>query len=371
MPHDPYKALYVHIPYCVKRCNYCDFTTRALPVDSPEIDEYIENLILAIRRASRQDELGAIETIYIGGGTPTYIGMKRLSSLLYGISMSVITTREGMEWTVEANPESLTERMVKDMWAMGVNRLSLGVQSFDDEILSLLGRAHDSHTALQAIKAAHERFENVSVDLMCGIPGQTDESFVASVRTAIEAGVTHVSVYPLAIENHTVFHNLVIAGDIEDPDEDTQARHMELAAKELESAGFARYEVASYAKPGFECKHNMAYWTGVPYIGFGTSAATMTQNDERRMRVQDNQVTDDLTRPQMEAEDLMLGMRMTKGVSLSRIEQAKPYLPKLESTLALLEEEGLVRTTDAAVVPTERGWLCGNELYGALLELAP
>ncbi len=371
MPHDPYRALYIHLPFCVKRCNYCDFATRAVPADSPEIDEYIENLVLQIRRKSKAEELGSIQTIYIGGGTPSYVGLKRLSSLLYGISMSVITTHDDMEWTMEANPESLTERMVKDIWAMGVNRLSIGVQSFDDDVLRLLGRAHTAQDAKNAIAYAHERFENVSVDLMCGIPGQSDESLVESVRTAIEQNVTHVSIYPLSIEDHTVFHNMVVGGMLEEPDEDTQALQMELAAHELSKAGFSRYEVASYAKPGFECRHNITYWTGVPYIGFGTSAATMTQNAERRMRVQDEHVTDDLDRRQMEAEDLMLGMRMSRGVSAQRIEQARAYLPGLDETLATLEADGLIRITADGAAPTERGWLCGNELYSALLELAP
>ena len=371
MPHDPYRAMYVHIPFCVKRCAYCDFMSRALPVDSPEIDEYIENLILQIRRKSREEELGNIESIYIGGGTPTYIGLRRLSSLLYGISLSVITTRDDMEWTVEANPESLSDRMVKDMWAMGVNRLSIGVQSFDDELLNILGRAHDAAAAEKAIETAHERFTNVSVDLMCGIPGQTDDSLCASVKRAIELGVTHVSIYPLTIEDHTPFHNMVLAGTLAEPDEDTQARHMEIAAEELHAAGFARYEVASYARPGFESKHNSAYWTGVPYIGFGSSAATMTQNSERRMRIQDGHVTDDLNRAQMEAEDLMLGMRMSRGVTLERIEQARAYLPALDETLEKLIDDGLVRITENAVQPTNRGWLCGNELYEALFNLAP
>lgn len=371
MPHDPYQALYVHIPFCKSRCAYCDFTTRAIEAASPEIDSYIEDVILQIRRKSKEGELGQIKTIYLGGGTPSYIGLSRLSSLLYGISLSVITTHEDMEWSMEANPESLSERMVKDIWAMGVNRLSIGVQSFDDAVLEKLGRAHDAATARNAVHLAHERFENVSVDLMCGIPGQSAESFRESVRTAIELGVTHVSIYPLTIEPHTPFHNQVIAGVIDEPDDDVEAAQMQIAAEELQRAGFARYEVASYAKPGFACKHNIAYWTGVPYIGIGTSAATMTQNAERRMRMKDGVVTDDLTRAQMEAEDIMLGMRMTCGVSGKRIEQARAFLPGIDEAFSRLREEGLVLPDETGgFAPTERGWLCGNELYGEIFDLA-
>ena len=371
MPHDPYQALYVHVPFCKSRCAYCDFTTRAIEPDSSEIDDYIEDVIMQIRRKSKAGELGSIKTIYIGGGTPSYIGPSRLSSLLYGISLSVITTHDDMEWSMEANPESLTERMVKDIWAMGVNRLSIGVQSFDDAVLETLGRAHDAKKAREAVKVAHERFENVSVDLMCGIPGQSAESFRASVREAVELGVMHVSVYPLTIEAHTPFRNQVIAGIIDEPDDDVEALHMQIAAEELARAGFERYEVASYAKPGFSCKHNIAYWTGVPYIGIGASAATMTQNAERRMRMKDGVVTDDLSRAQMEAEDLMLGMRMTRGVSGRRIEEAKRFLKGVDEAFAHLESEGLVAPTDdGGFAPTERGWLCGNDLYGELFDLA-
>ncbi|MBO4352261.1 MAG: radical SAM family heme chaperone HemW, partial [Eggerthellaceae bacterium] len=266
MPHDPYKALYLHIPFCVKRCGYCDFATKAIDRDDEEIDRYVEQLVLDIRRYSKQDELGQIESVYIGGGTPSHIGLRRLSSLLYALSVSVDLTREGLEFTMEANPESLDANMVRDIWALGVNRLSIGVQSFDDEVLQILGRAHDAREARDAVRMAHERFDNVSIDLMCGIPGQSLESFESSLEEAVDLGVKHVSVYPLTIESFTKFEELVIAGEMEEPDDDVEAEHMEAAERLLAQAGFMRYEVANYAIPGFESKHNSSYWTGVPYI---------------------------------------------------------------------------------------------------------
>ena len=187
MAYDPYKALYLHIPFCVRRCGYCDFATSAVERDSPAIDEYVESLVMDIRRASREGKLGAIETVYLGGGTPSYIGMRRLSMLLYALSMSMHLEPE-VECTMEANPESLTAPMVRDIWALGVNRLSIGVQSFDDEVLRILGRAHDAEAARAAVRATQERFDNVSVDLMCGIPGQSAQSFAESVREAVALG---------------------------------------------------------------------------------------------------------------------------------------------------------------------------------------
>ena len=371
MPHEPYRALYIHVPFCVKRCGYCDFTTHAIPRDDVRIDEYIEHLVVELRRHAKAGDLANAETVYIGGGTPSHIGLNRLSSLLYALSVSMDLTRDDLEFTMEANPESLDERMVRDIWALGVNRLSIGVQSFDDAVLGTLGRAHDAERAKAAIRMASERFENISVDLMCGIPGQSAESFEASLRQAVELGVKHVSVYPLTIEPHTPFDQLVLAGEMDEPDDDVEAEHMELAERILGSYGFSRYEVASYSLPGFESKHNTFYWTGVPYLGIGRSATTMTQNDERRMRVTDGEVVDDLDRAQMEAEDLMLGMRMACGVSDSRLSRACEFVPEAQDAMEELVEEGYVVHVDGRWKPTRQGWLCGNDLYSRLLDLAP
>ena len=152
--HDPYRALYVHLPFCVKRCAYCDFTTSAVKQDSPLIDEYIEDICLQIRRKAREGELGSIETVYLGGGTPSHVGLSRLSMLLYTLSLSM-RLEPDVECTMEANPESLTPAMVRDIWALGVNRLSIGVQSFDDNVLATLGRAHNAEGAKRAVAAAH------------------------------------------------------------------------------------------------------------------------------------------------------------------------------------------------------------------------
>ena len=371
MAHDPYKALYFHIPFCVKRCGYCDFATCAIDRDDPRIDAYIEQLVMDIRRYAKRGDFAEIESVYIGGGTPSHIGLSRLSSLLYALSVSVDLTREGLEFTMEANPESLDVHMVRDIWALGVNRLSIGVQSFDDEVLSILGRAHDADRARAVIRDAAERFENVSVDLMCGIPGQSLDSFETSLHEAVSFGVKHVSVYPLSIEPHTPFDDAVLHGLMEEPDEDVEAEHMEAAQRILEQAGFARYEVASYALPGYESKHNTSYWTGIPYIGIGEEATTMTQNDERRMRVINGNVVDDLDRTQMEAEDLMLGMRMARGISDERLARACEYIPEAAEAMQSLVDDGYVVHENARWQPTKTGWLCGNDLYSRLLDLAP
>lgn len=369
MGHDPYRALYIHVPFCVSRCAYCDFTTCAMEAGAPVIDEYFEQLISRIRELSRAGELAHIETVYIGGGTPTHAGAKNLASLLYALGVSMHLSPE-VECSVEANPESLTERLVNDMWALGANRLSIGVQSFDDDVLRTLGRAHDGKDAHRAIAIAQGRFNNVSIDLMCGVPGQTPKSFEQDVRTAIDLGVAHISIYPLTIEEHTLFARMVRAGQLEEPDEDVQADMMEASARLLRQAGYERYEVASYAREGYQSRHNTAYWSGVPYVGVGTSATTMTQNAQRRMRVQDGQVVDDLDAVEMAAEDMMLAMRMARGVSFAEVERAALLLPRLNAVLDRACAQGLIVREDGRFKPTEWGWLCGNELYGALLDSA-
>ena len=369
MPHDPYKALYMHIPYCVKKCDYCDFTSYALKRDHKEIDEYIESLVVQIREKARAGELAEIETVYIGGGTPSHVGASRLTSLLYALGVSLDLS--ACECTMEANPESITQGLVRDIYALGVNRVSLGVQSFDSGVLEILGRAHTSEQVVRAIEALQERFDNMNIDLMCGIPGQSMESLQDSLQRAINMGVPHISVYPLTIERKTKFEHAIRRGKMAPIDEDAQAQHMEAAADMLKSAGYERYEISNYAKPGFECTHNMIYWSGLPYLGLGTSAATMTQNKDRRMRVRDGVVTDDLCPRDMLAEDLMLAMRMSRGVSAARVSLAdEDLLPGAQATFDELCGLELAELCEGRYVPTVRGWLCGNEMFERIFELS-
>ena len=368
--YDPYKALYVHIPFCKTRCAYCDFATKAIDPHNAEIRQYIEDLIIEIRRASKEEKLGKIETVYIGGGTPSFIGSAHLSSLLYALSMSMHLTAD-VECSMEANPESITQELIKDVWALGVNRLSIGVQSFNNDLLHFLKRAHSGDDAQKAIQIAQQRFDNVSIDLMCGIPGQSFEDFKESLEIALEMGVKHVSIYPLVIEEGTPLDQKLEVGEIKESDQDMQALMMQMAASILEPAGLMRYEVASYALAGYECKHNITYWTGRPYIGFGESAVTMTQNSSRRMRIQDGEIIESLNRRQMLAEDLMMKMRMTEGVSDRQVKEASLLLPDTITTFWELTNLGFVTHEEGRYKPTLVGWLCGNELYGKVYNLAP
>lgn len=368
---DPFKALYIHVPFCQHKCSYCDFHS-CVPSNESLLDVYVEQAILSMRRLSKAELLGSIQTVYLGGGTPSYLGLKRIGQLLYTLSLSMHLTTD-VECTMEANPESLTDRMVRDIWALGVNRLSMGVQSFDDSILRLLGRVHTADKAKQAIEIAHQRFENVSIDLMCGIPGQTFESCIRDVQCALDMGVTHISIYPLTIEEGTVFDRMERSGMLAPIQEDDQAQAMVAMAELLESAGFKRYEIASYARPGYECEHNKAYWKGLPYIGIGEGAVSMEQNATRRIRTRltpSGCVTDDeLSYAEYKAEDIMLAMRMTQGLTKSAVAEASKEFNHIQRVFERLVQEGLLADTGTSYQPTRRGWLLGNELFEPLMNL--
>lgn len=365
-----FEGLYLHIPFCKQRCAYCDFTTEALPQTSENMDFYLEDLIKEVRHHTRSGELGGIRTIYIGGGTPTHFGHKRLVELGYTLSLS-IRLEQVEEYTLEANPESLNPKLVKDMFALGVDRLSLGVQSFVDDELQALGRAHTAARAEQAFNEARERFENISLDLMCGIPGQTPESWQHSLELALALGPEHLSIYPLQLEEGTPFHQAVTAGELEEPDEDLQAQMMQQAASVIKKAGYQRYEVASYAKPGKESRHNSSYWKGSPYLGLGTGASSMKNLDNgSRMRTRTGDAPEILSPREALAEDLMLGMRMSAGITEQQLEQAAHLLPHAKDTFDELASLGLVTHAQRSYLPTEKGWLLGNELYLRIWELA-
>lgn len=376
-------ALYVHVPFCVKKCAYCDFVSSATRRDDPCLDTYVADVSAQIRHAAKLGLLEACTTAYVGGGTPSLLGAQRLALLLGAIREACPRL---VELTCEANPESLTNVVLAALVETGATRLSVGVQSLNDAELTALGRLHTAEQARDRVRAAVLTGLDVSVDLMCAIPHQTPESWDTTLREALDLGVGHVSVYPLAIEEGTPLYDVYGDVDVAWNSEDVQAERMEQAQHALEAAGLMRYEVASYAMPGKECLHNQAYWTGVEYVGLGHGAASMvgagtynavrelygwlparTNKDARRayrMRFStvDREV-EFLSEREAWAEDLMLGMRRTCGVELARF-------AGVEHVLQELVERGLVGVRGDHAIPTHDGWLLGNELFGALWGLA-
>lgn len=397
-------ALYLHVPFCARKCAYCDFASWATREGDPLVAGYERALEAQVERVAELGLLDGCETAYVGGGTPTLLGGEVLPRLISRVREAAPGVGE---LTCEANPDSLTDGLIPALRDAGATRLSIGVQSTSDRELSALGRIHSSDEAEGRVRAAVESGLDVSCDLMCATPLQTDASWARSLSDVVSWGVGHVSVYPLAIEPGTA---MGVRYADEDPawnDPSVQADRMEQARSYLEGQGLSRYEVASYARPGKACRHNEAYWTGVPYLGLGTGASGMLAREgyERlrgacpqlpkvgsdisrvRLTVTNDRrsIADDpslaslhfdlelLDLRQAVAEDLMLGMRLVAGVPAGLLGLAREVLgsSEVDGALERVVSRGLATLTqEGRLVPTHDGWLLGNELYGELWGLA-
>ena len=362
------------------------------------MDRYCIALTSQIDTYGAAGELDEVETVYIGGGTPSLLGA-RLVSLVERVRGYCDPT----EFTCEANPESFTLELAQALREAGVTRISLGVQTLDAAELKAIGRIHSGEQAMLAIAQAKAVGFSTSCDVMCGLPGQTLESFGRTLETLMTLRPDHISVYPLQLEEGTPLARLEEQGRIAVPDEDFQAACMDLAAEKLAGAGFERYEVASYAQPGQRCRHNIAYWTGKPYLGLGRSAAGMfdipvtsemcnlgtypfytsganlssaPQEGRMRYRQLDNEGvqfdTEYLTPREAMAEDLMLACRMTDGIPLDLLVRAASCIPEadLRAACETAISSGLATWDEDALRPTHLGWLDGNELFGLFWGLA-
>ena len=406
-------ALYVHVPFCAQKCRYCDFDSRSVaPCDlDAALDAYFEYLYARLDAFGNAGALRQICTVYVGGGTPSLAG-EHLVKLARRISMWC----NPVEFTCEANPESLTAGLATALAEVGVTRISLGVQTLDNTELAVIGRIHDAERALEAIATVKDVGLDVSCDLMCGLPGQTMASWQHTLNGVLAAAPHHVSVYPLTLEEGTPLYRMACRDESLDPDEDFQAACMDVARERLSSAGYHPYEVASYALDGHECAHNIGYWTGQGYLGLGRSAAGMLdaedfdrlaglfpgvapRGDFHRVRLV--QCNDDatafeaeyLTHREAAAEDLMLACRMTRGVASELLVRAVRVIPADELTEACDRalELGLVTwvpehgdthagpiasvdviagRTCARLAPTHLGWLDGNVLFELFWSLA-
>ena len=405
-----FEALYLHIPFCKSKCAYCDFDSRAIPGCALEeaVGTYCESLLAQVDVHGKAGELADVETVYLGGGTPSLLG-----GHLVELVNCIRTHCNPVEFTCEANPESFTFDLARSLRAAGVTRVSLGVQSLQADELRAIGRIHTAEQAVKAVALAREEGFSTSCDLMCGLPGQTLDAWRDTLKRVLLADPDHVSVYPLQLEEGTPLERLEAAGKIEVPDEDFQAQCMDIAAELLHAHGFERYEVASYAKSGHRCQHNIAYWTGVPYLGLGRSAASMcaatgdvslllentfdgtpdsesdgtsdgaagrSSANSSTARIRFTQLDDAgeefdhefLTPREAMAEDLMLACRMTDGIGPELLARAIRVVPANELSAACdrAVERKLAAWDNGTLKPTHLGWLDGNELFGIFWDLA-
>jgi oxygen-independent coproporphyrinogen-3 oxidase len=317
------RHIYVHIPFCARICPYCAFYKER--ADPAQATRFCEAVLVELDRQMARFVLRP-ETIFFGGGTPTALTTAQLDLLLDDFRQQ-LDLSPLREWTFEANPGSVSERKAKLLREFGVNRISLGVQSFDDELLQLLGR---EHSAAQAEASFHllrrAGFENLNVDLMFGLPGQTLAQWKATLRRAVALGPDHVSAYCLTYEEDTDFFLRHARGEFR-TDADADADFFTMAGELLDAAGFEQYEVSNYARPGFESVHNRAYWSGEDYLGLGPSAVSTVgsrrwQNvadyrayADRLLRGETASTGDEVLTPQMRrAEAVALSLRTNWGV---------------------------------------------------------
>lgn len=268
------------MPWCLSKCPYCDFNSHAAKGPIPEA-RYLEALLADLERDSQSWGSETVATVFIGGGTPSLMSPQTIERALDAIA-SHLTVAPGAEITLEANPESLTDEQAAGYAAAGVNRFSVGVQSFDDRQLRQLGRAHDAATARRALRSAHEAgIANINIDLMYALPGQTVAAAETDIAKALDLGVSHLSHYQLTLEPNTVFHARPPAGL---PDEDTVAEIETRCRDRIRAAGLVQYEISAFSRAGNECRHNLNYWRFGDYLGLGAGAHGKVSRDGSQYR---------------------------------------------------------------------------------------
>jgi oxygen-independent coproporphyrinogen-3 oxidase len=365
-------GIYVHIPFCLTLCGYCDFNAYA------DLDHLGSRYIAAVQREA--DLVAAawdgqvVSTIFLGGGTPTTRPPAELARLV-ALLRERFAAAPDAEITIEANPDTVDADTLRAIRAAGYTRVSIGAQSFDPLVLRALERVHAPDAVPRAVAAARSAgYDNVSLDLIYGAEGETTASWEATLDRAIGLGPEHVSAYALTIEPATPLGRKVAAGEVPDPDPDLQAEMFEIACARLAAAGYGHYEVSNWSRPGFECRHNLGYWERRPYVGLGAGAHSY--RDRRRWwnlrppleyieTVERGELptggSEDLRPEDDYLEEVFLRLRTFHGVPASWLDA-----PKLDRLVAggLLEDDG------ERVVPTERGMLLLNELVLAITERA-
>lgn len=370
------QAAYVHIPFCEHICYYCDFNKVFLK--NQPVDEYIDALLLEMDRTMREQPTDRLKTVYIGGGTPTALTAEQLTVLLKGMA-KILPIDDVLEYTIEVNPDSIEEDKLVVLKEFGINRLSMGVQTFDDELLKEIGRTHTKKSVEQAIERCRRvGFDNISIDLMFGLPKQDPNHFRDTIDRAIQLGVEHISAYSLKIEEKTVFFNRQRKGKLTLPPEDDEVMMYQDLLKLTSDAGLIQYEISNFAKKGYESKHNLYYWNNEEYYGFGAGAHGYVDGYRHQnhgpipkyLHAINDKIAPILTKHQVTKveqieEEMFMGLRKREGVNKTDfVEKYGITVDKCFSTqIKELEKRGLLRQVDDQVQLTEHGLLLGNEVF--------
>lgn len=375
--------LYIHIPFCVKKCNYCDFLsfgtederlsdtpchpTRQLPV--PEV--YVDRLCREIRWYGQKEEFShrPVISVFFGGGTPSLLSEAQIFRLMAELRDNFLMRRDA-EVTMEANPGTLTPGKLKQMRFCGINRLSLGLQSTVERELKVLGRIHSYGAFLQSFKWAREAgFKNINVDLMTALPEQTMSSYLKSLEQTAALKPEHISAYSLIIEPGTPFERMEAQGELALPDEDEEREMYHLTRKFLSEMGYERYEISNYARPGYECRHNIGYWRGRDYLGLGLGASSLINGRRflNRTEIKDYlaltmgsdgwyEAVETLTPAAKMEEFMFLGLRLVRGVS------EKDFYRKFGVKMMSVYGEVIRKNELEKLLIRKNGWLCLTEL---------
>jgi oxygen-independent coproporphyrinogen-3 oxidase len=375
----PPLSLYVHFPWCVRKCPYCDFNSHEARAGFDDL-AYVAALLADLESALPAVWGRPVHTVFIGGGTPSLLSPGALETLLDGIRARVRLLPEA-EITLEANPGTFEAEKFRAFRAAGVNRLSVGIQSFDDAQLKTLGRIHDSRQAHAALDIARAHFDNVNLDLMYALPQQTLAGALADLDAGIAHGVTHLSAYHLTIEPNTLFYRYQPDGL---PDEDRAADMQEAIEARLASAGFEHYETSAFARPGRQCRHNLNYWRFGDYLGIGAGAhGKISAHDGivREMRYKQPaaylqavaagdavQTRERVARRDLPFEFMMNLLRLTDGFALNLFaERTGLSLAAISGELARAEADGLIERDLHSLRPTLKGQRFLNDLLGLFL----
>lgn len=361
-------SAYVHIPFCTQICYYCDFSK--VFIKNQPVDAYLQALI----REFRSYDITELRTLYIGGGTPTSISAVQLDYLLTELSRDLnLNTLE--EFTIEANPGDLTVDKIEMLQKSAVNRVSLGVQTFNDKHLKRIGRSHNEvqiYSTIDALKTAG--FQNISIDLIYALPGQTMDDVRSNVAKALSLNIPHLSLYSLILEHHTVFMNKMRRGKLHLPTEDLEAEMFEYIISEMERNGFEHYEISNFTKPGFESRHNLMYWDNVEYYGVGAGASGYLDGIRYRNRgpiqhylkgVSEGNARlseEVLSKNEMMEEELFLGLRKKKGVSIGKFEQkfGTSFEKRYGQIVQELQSDGLLKENNGFIQMTKKGLFLGD-----------
>lgn len=368
------KSAYIHIPFCVRICTYCDFNKYF--IQNQPVDQYLDCLI----EEMEQSDVRQLETVFVGGGTPTALNYDQLKKLLVAITR--IFKIKG-EFSFEANPDELTIEKVQLLKDFGVNRLSMGVQTFNPELLEILGRTHKTEDIYQSVANARQvGIPSISLDLMYHLPHQTIEDFKDSLEKALALDIDHISSYGLILEPKTKFYNMYRKGQLKVPNEDVGEEMYEYLLERMEQSDMHQYEISNFGKDGHESEHNKVYWKNEGYYGFGAGASGYVNGERynnvnpvnhyiKKIQNKERPILDSTfpTLSEQMEEEMFLGLRMNQGVNKSRFQQKfNTSIDDIFGTVIndLIERE-LIIEQEGYISMTERGKVIGNVVFESFL----